>query len=290
MRTLILGTAKKINTKLGIYLTLQDVPVKWSVVSSCKSSLSLWRKVVLQVCATQDFQVSDLSSDNEKSLVVDQVLAATFFDKKEVKNRLEFDSDLMVITSSPRQYLEQHVLQKFDQVYLTRTTSVEKLAQYHTIYVDVRKLSFERFKMMCKNLADDQVMQIDEQGEVKVIEFTNFQNIEMKEKKQQQQQQQQVSEQKQQTISTPPDTTVDLKMQFQQVDANALHMVLEQLANPLLKGMIDKTYQQEQGNLVTFTFSVYSARYDLFLPLMGNLLRSLSASELITKGVLIIVV
>lgn len=286
MRTLILGTAKKINTKLGIYLTLQDVPVKWSVVSSCKSSLSLWRKVVLQVCATQDFQVSELSSDNEKSLVVDQVLAATFFDKKEVKNRLEFDSDLMVITSSPRQYLEQHVLQKFDQVYLTRTTSVEKLAQYHTIYVDVRKLSFERFKMMCKNLADDQVMQIDEQGEVKVIEYTNFQHVEMEKKKQASS----LPEQKQQSVSLPPDTTVDLKMQFQQVDANALHMVLEQLANPLLKGMIDKTYQQEQGNLVTFTFSVYSARYDLFLPLMGNLLRSLSASELITKGVLIIVV
>jgi len=170
MRILIAGSNRAANTALATHC-VSDAPGNWEVISSYQASCTEWEKLPNVTKVTSYHDLKDGEADDSQGLVL-EVVAASFFEKSWVKTRLASATDLIMVTSSPVAYIDKAVLHTFHQVLLTKSTTPEKQAQYHTLFIDVKKIPFVTFKKAVKALEDHHYLSVAADGSITTGSWT----------------------------------------------------------------------------------------------------------------------
>jgi len=175
-RILILGTWKQCLTNLGMFWVKNKLPTKnrdWVVISSYKDCIEKWSNSgisnVKQVFSYQDVkdeknnsQIDMLKNENDVPLIIDQVIAKSFFKQDWVRRKFQFQTNLILITNNPKNILDKDYISFFDTILIGKTNTEDLLTQYHTLYVNNDSYTCADFRLLLKSLKDDEYISIVE--------------------------------------------------------------------------------------------------------------------------------
>lgn len=308
MRILVVGPSSPLNTSLACHVlrTLKSSErsaVEWNVVTSYQNAIDSYQSCPNVASVTAFKDLKDDETDSGQGLVV-EVLAASFFDKAWVKQRLRESSDLLVIASSPVTLMDRSVLESFDRVYLTKTTAADKQSQYFTLFADTGKQSFTDFKKTLKGLSTNQFARVTltqgKPGRLEVETYTPLWESPTNEAK--------ASaaptaapakERPAPTVVPAPERppgekvasgSVELWLTMTVARDVALDDVVlnlrAMLGNELIASMLHKSlyHPLADEHRLNVYLQVFEQRQDLFASLALNMLQSLRGSGIITQG------
>ena len=293
MRLLILGTVKSTTSKLAKQCVNMFSGL-CVVVSPTVQSKKMWSDRSYTVVKPDELKIENYADD---TLVVDRVTNTTFLKTQPTKNMLSSCKNLIIITDNPIEILDADTLQNFDKVLISKTTRVDKMMQYFTIFVDTKNDDFASFKHKVTNLKGDSYLELDTKTRKLSTPFT--------------------SEPVVKTTLTPPDdlknaatilsqmfnhTTSDkpiltdalletwVLLHVKDVDTNAQQVISafkKMISMDVIKSMYTfASFDQLSGSdhQIAWYFHVNKERNDLFTSLVMNMIRALKEKGSIQHG------
>lgn len=307
MRVLILGTTKSTTTKLGELCksTIDTGTEKWTVVSSLTVCRKLWDKCdnIKEVVEPSNTSLT-LPNNN---FILDRVLSPIFYSDNHNVQMIGESKNMIIMCSSPISYIKKEILTTFDKILISKTVGVDKLSQYHTLFADVTKCSFDDFKTKLKPLKDHTYMVIDPStGELS----SPFTAVEEKGNDKS------LDESKKDTLKPPSeveaitsalsnmsmdvknipklkDTDVEvwaalyfnsLKGEPTSEKTKSVDHFKKILGNTLIRSMTSYGSYEDRDDSCLFYFQVREVRHDIFIALLSNILGSLKSSGMISRG------
>lgn len=317
MRVLIIGSNRTYNTNCGIHQVRKFTDTTWDVVSSYQAACEEW-KTLPHIGDVWPYQsLKDNEADEERGLVI-EVLADAFYTKSWVKRRMKESADLILISSSPVSHMDSSMLKSFHQILLTKTNSIEKLKQYHNLFLDKNRTDLKTFKKVIKALSTQQYLSVLSDGTFQILNSTldSVATADSKTTDSSDVLETQSSELKSTELKPAPapssvpikcsrlprpdcvkldDVPVDFCERWVCFQATynldeAVQEFEKMLGNNLILAMFDNPSIERHPKTRTadFYFQVKNMRKDLFASLMMNILEALRARHSITHGTLVV--
>jgi hypothetical protein len=282
MKILIIGSYKITLTRLAVLCAQNEQDCKWRVVCDSEQSRNLWKNVTVvdSVVPHQDFDGS-----NTDNLVIDNVEDWCFYQNN--PDFLDRYDNLVVASVDPIKVIDKSFLGRFEQIIVSKTVGVEKLCQYHTLFVNAKCIEFKEFKIEATKLKKLEYLKIDSEGKLTyplVPQTMTESKMEIDPEVQQV-----VKSLKNMQLNQPDDVsktgnTLDVWVCIYSDDTTALSQFKVMIGNEIIKSMYHTVSFQDNTGSLLFYFQVRKDRQDLFTSLVMNSLRALRTSSLITKG------
>lgn len=277
-RILILGSQKNSNIILDL---IKNSKKKWNIIYSYQDRKQFYEgneNVINKTYAYKDIKGKNIETlkDINIPLVIDNVIAPTFFDLDWVKNQIKMNPDLILVTSAPHKNIEENIRKQFDMILFSQTDSVELQTQYHTLYMDAKKCDFKVFSKQLSSLEKNQYL-IDKQGialEKFVLEKEEDVPIPSPQKEEDD-----IKDDDEHIYIICVPKNGDYKMIKDSFYTNILQ------TNTMIGLMIRSMNVEERdgGKKVCFSFFVNSPKSDLFISLMVSAFKSFKKANLIKK-------
>lgn len=291
MRILVLGSNRLKNLDLATSL-LEESALTWEVISSFTESHTRWKKQksVSNVFSTKELK--EEATELKQAGLVLELFSTACLDKPWLKTKLSKSAHLVVVLSNA-QVLEPEVRTTFDRVFMTKTPTLERVIQYHFLYVGDGKLDLKQFKLLNKNLTPGQHLQLlpGDQPTVQTVQKasdlvpspTDYAPPQLAVPKV--------------AAAAPPasnskskdraplaENCIELNIKGKLCADKTLNdgktALQDLLGNALLQAMIHTVFYNEfvKGEMTVY-FQIKSQRQDLFVALMFNVLQSLKMTH-----------
>jgi hypothetical protein len=316
MRLLILGTNKKSLSNISHKEIAKVSPSGWSVVASFQKVRDYWTTFPETVIVGHT-NIENIDHFGNRPVVVDNVVNQYFFSNNHVTNYLNNCKDFILITSSPIAFLNSEKLKLFDNIFVGRTTGVDKIRQYFTLFVDEHKCSFESFKTHIDSLQENEYIEIDPATNAVSTPFERNEEKETAKKKKTPQKTHRLTECK--TVDLKHDKDLEKKCPVSLEDITDMmknvwvddsqpsskdflplwaftqagsledleqsrEFVKAMLSNELTISMFKSSTFNTYETSDTYYFQIESTKYDIFSLVILNILKTLKTRGVLTKG------